>query len=68
GLFLAMDLPDGQIRGMVGRACWDRGLAVLNCGANSVRFRPPLVFTRDDVAQTLRILREVLGLFNRPES
>ncbi|MFH1764731.1 MAG: L-lysine 6-transaminase [Gemmatimonadota bacterium] len=66
GLFLAMDLPDGETRGMVWKACWDRGLAVLNCGASSVRFRPPLVFTRDEVAQTLRILREVLGLLPAP--
>ncbi len=62
GLFLAVDLPDGKVRGRVWRECWDRGLAVLKCGPVSVRFRPPLVFSVEEADRTLEILREVIPL------
>ena len=61
GLFLALDLPDGEVRAAVRQGCWDRGLAVLACGPRSLRFRPPLVFSDEDAATTLSVLREVLG-------
>ncbi len=60
GLFLAVDLPDGDHRGKVQRGCWERGLAVLVCGTRSLRFRPPLVFTEAEADRTLATLREVL--------
>lgn len=61
GLFLALDLPDGERRAAVRRSCWDRGLAVLPCGPRSLRFRPPLVFSRAQADQALGILRAVLA-------
>ncbi len=60
GLLLALDLPDGDVRTRVRQECWDRGLAVLACGARSIRFRPPLVFTEAEAGEALGILREVL--------
>ncbi len=60
GLFIAVDLPDGETRARVNRECWARGLSVLSCGPRSIRFRPPLVFTEADAGQALGILREVL--------
>jgi L-lysine 6-transaminase len=62
GLFLALDLPDGETRGKVWKECWDRGVAVLSCGPQSIRFRPPLVFSRENVDQTLATLRTALEL------
>jgi L-lysine 6-transaminase len=61
GLFVAFDLPDGEARGRVAQECWDRGLAVLSCGARSVRLRPPLVFSEAQGAEVLATLREVLA-------
>jgi L-lysine 6-transaminase len=61
GLFIAMDLPDGDLRGKVVQGCWDRGLAVLSSGSRSVRFRPPLVFSVDDAQLALGTLKEVLA-------
>jgi len=60
GLFVAMDLPDGDARGQVWQGCWDRGLAVLSCGPRSIRLRPPLVFSEEQAGQVLGTLREVL--------
>jgi L-lysine 6-transaminase len=62
GLFLAMDLPDGEMRGEVWKECWNRGVAVLRCGPVSIRFRPPLVFSREEVDRTLETLRAAFEL------
>ena len=61
GLFLAFDLPDGATRDQVRTRCWDDGLATLNCGPRSLRFRPALVFSESDVDRSLVILREALA-------
>jgi len=61
GLFVAMDLPDGDARARIRQGCWDRGLAVLPCGPRSIRFRPPLVFTEEEAERSLAVLGEVLG-------
>jgi L-lysine 6-transaminase len=60
GLILAMDLPDAGTRDAVRTGCWERGLAALACGTHSLRFRPPLIFSRDDVDKAVGILRRVL--------
>ncbi|MEJ2205677.1 MAG: L-lysine 6-transaminase [Gemmatimonadota bacterium] len=61
GLFVAMDLPDGAARGRLVQGCWNRGLAVLSSGSRSVRFRPPLIFSEDDVHRVLGVLRDVFA-------
>jgi len=62
GLFLAMDLPDGDLRGEIWKECWNRGVAVLSCGPRSIRFRPPLVFSMENVEQALATVRTALEL------
>jgi L-lysine 6-transaminase len=61
GLFVAMDLPDGETRARIRQECWDRGLAVLPCGERSIRFRPPLVFTEEEVERSVAVLGDVLA-------
>jgi L-lysine 6-transaminase len=61
GMFLAFDLPDGTTRNQVRTRCWDDGLATLNCGPRSLRFRPALIFSESDVDRSLVILREALA-------
>ena len=60
GLFVAFDLPDGDMRGRVVKGCWDRSLAILSCGPRSIRLRPPLIFSEAQATQVLGTLREVL--------
>ena len=59
GLLVAFDLPDPETRDRIRQACWDDGLATLPCGERSLRFRPPLIFTSEDVATALDVLRRV---------
>jgi L-lysine 6-transaminase len=60
GLLLAFDMPDGDTRDALRQRCWEAGLATLACGPRSVRFRPSLVFSHDDVKKSLGILQEQL--------
>ncbi len=60
GLMIALDLPDGEERDAVQRQSWEEGLAILPCGARSLRFRPALVFRDEDVERAVAILRSVL--------
>jgi len=61
GLLLAFDLPDAETRNRVRQACWDSGFATLACGPRSMRFRPALIFSKEDVERAATILREVLA-------
>lgn len=61
GLLLAMDLPDTDTRNTVRLECWHRGLAALNAGDRSIRFRPPLIFSEKHVRTAVGTLREVLA-------
>ena len=61
GLMLAFDLPDGDTRKRIRMKCWDTGLAALPCGPRSLRFRPSLVFSEDDVGRAIELLRAALG-------
>ncbi len=61
GLFLAIDLPSPELRNRIRMGCWERGLAVLACGTRTIRFRPPLVFSRREADRTVATLREALG-------
>jgi L-lysine 6-transaminase len=60
GLLLAFDLPDSASRDGLQQRCWDAGLATLTCGPRSLRVRPPLVFSEEDVAVAIGLLRSVL--------
>ncbi len=60
GLMLAFDLPDGAHRDALRTRCWDSGLATLSCGPRSVRFRPALTFSREDVDVAVDLLRRAL--------
>jgi 4-aminobutyrate aminotransferase len=48
--------------------CFKRGLIVLPCGPNSVRFSPPLIITEAEADTALEIFAEALGVVeDRPE-
>ncbi len=61
GLLLALDMPDTELRNTVRLECWKRGLAALNAGDRSIRFRPPLIFSEENVRTAVGTLREVLA-------
>ncbi|HKO21380.1 MAG TPA: L-lysine 6-transaminase [Candidatus Eisenbacteria bacterium] len=57
GMMCAFDLRDGALRDQVISNAYGEGVVVLGCGPTSIRFRPPLVITKDEIAQGLEKFR-----------
>jgi L-lysine 6-transaminase len=60
GLMCAFDLPTTAMRDAVRRRCFDTGILILGCGRNSLRFRPPLTITKDEIDAGLEILVDAM--------
>ncbi|MFC2131431.1 L-lysine 6-transaminase [Bacteroidota bacterium] len=58
GLFCAFNLPDAEIRTKIINNCYQNGLIILPCGEKSIRFRPPLNITLNQLLEGLEILKE----------
>ncbi|MDX1630998.1 MAG: L-lysine 6-transaminase [Thermoanaerobaculia bacterium] len=61
GLFVAFDLPDGAVRKRVLDNLREQGLLGLPCGPRSIRFRPPLVVTAEEIDEALDRVETVAG-------
>jgi len=58
GLFCAIDLPDSHARDAVIQDCLENKLMILGCGPKSIRFRPPLTISKDQLDEGLEILQK----------
>jgi L-lysine 6-transaminase len=61
GLFAAVDLPSTELRDRALRVMNEHDLMVLPCGELSLRFRPALVITADEVDEGMRRMERALG-------
>lgn len=69
GLMIGVELvksdgaPDGAACERLLEQCLDRGLIIINCGAerNIVRFIPPLIISDEELEQALEIFEAALG-------
>jgi 4-aminobutyrate aminotransferase len=52
---------DPELRDRVERSCFERGLIILGCGTNSIRWSPPLILTQENVDVALEIFDEAIG-------
>lgn len=53
--------PAAKERDAVVQAAFERGLLLLGCGQNTIRFCPPLVVTHEQIDTAVGILDEVLS-------
>jgi 4-aminobutyrate aminotransferase len=53
--------PDAELRDRVEMASFNRGLILLGCGANSIRWSPPLILTRENVDVALEIFDDAVS-------
>lgn len=44
-----------ELRGKIVRRCFEKGLVILGCGANTVRWAPSLILTREEADRALEI-------------
>jgi L-lysine 6-transaminase len=66
GLFCAFDLPDSACRDAFITTTMKKGLVVLKCGPNTIRFRPPLNVSADEIEKAAAILDEALAESDKP--
>ncbi len=60
GLFRAFDMPNADIRSKFQAKAFESGLIILPCGTNSIRFRPPLNITKEEIDRGLDIIEKSL--------
>lgn len=53
--------PDPELRDRVEMECFKRGLIILGCGANSIRWSPALILTKENVDVALHIFDEAIA-------
>lgn len=61
GLMCAFDLPNTHARNEVISSCYDNGLMILPCGTNTIRFRPPLNITKDQINEGIDIIKKSIN-------
>lgn len=64
GLMCSFDLPTTAQRKLFRETCYKEKLMILGCGDKSIRFRPPLNITEDEIDKGLTIIRKVLKLMS----
>jgi L-lysine 6-transaminase len=58
GLLAAFDLPDTQTRNKLRDEIYKNGAIILGCGSKTLRLRPHLTFSREDVDQAIGIFEK----------
>ena len=53
--------PDPELRDRVEMAVFERGLILLGCGANTIRWSPPLILTKENVDVALEIFDDAIA-------
>jgi len=64
GLMCSFDLPDSEHRDEFRKLCYANKLLILGCGEKSIRFRPPLNITNDELEEGLQVIEKVLKLIS----
>ena len=64
GLMCSFDLSSPEIRNKFKDTCLKERLIILGCGEKSIRFRPPLNITKDELDEGLNVIRKVLFLLS----
>ena len=62
GLMCAFDLPDTTVRDRSLKSIFENGAFILGSGPNSIRFRPPLNISRNEIDFGIEIIRKALNI------
>ena len=61
GLFCAFDLPSGDDRDVLANLIAKEGALILGCGLKSIRFRPHLIITRNEIDLGISMIKKALA-------
>ncbi|MCX8057667.1 MAG: L-lysine 6-transaminase [Ignavibacteria bacterium] len=60
GLMCAIDLPNKELRDNLRKTLFKNGLIILGCGEKSIRFRPRLSITKENIDEAINIIKKSL--------
>ena len=63
GLMCAFDLPSTEKRDEMHKKLYAKDMIALTCGSNTIRFRPPLIISSEEIDEALEILDLVIRDF-----
>jgi len=64
GLMCSFDLSDKERQKYFINSCFEKKLMILGCGEKTVRFRPPLNITDEELEEGLQVVEKVLKLMS----
>jgi L-lysine 6-transaminase len=60
GLFCAIDAADAEVRAKLIKKIFDKGVIMLGSGEKTLRFRPPLIITEEQIDEGLDIIESAI--------
>jgi len=63
GLMCAFDLPTPEKKDDLQKKLYAKDLIVVTCGATTIRFRPPLIISDEEISEALEILGKTVKAF-----
>ena len=63
GLMCAFDLKNPEKRDELRKKLYSNGLIVLGCGEKTIRFRPPLIISEEEIDKALNIMKNTLKYY-----
>jgi L-lysine 6-transaminase len=60
GLFCAFDCRDAALRDTIHTEAMKNGLLILGCGEKSIRFRPPITITKENIDTGIEIIDKII--------
>ena len=59
----ASDLKNPEKRDELRKKLYSNGLIVLGCGEKTIRFRPPLIISEEEIDKAIDVLKNTLKYF-----
>jgi len=59
GLMCAFDLPTPEQRDEMKKRLYEKNMIIMGCGASTIRFRPPLIISSEEIDEALDIIQSV---------
>ena len=63
GLMCAFDVPTSKQRDDLVKKIYNNGLVIVGCGRNTIRFRPALLISSEEIDKALEIIDNSLKRF-----
>jgi acetylornithine/succinyldiaminopimelate/putrescine aminotransferase len=65
GFMVGMELKEGVSTQVFVDHCRERGVLVISAGSNTIRLVPPLIITRGEIDEALKVFEEVLSIMEK---